>query len=208
MPRISLPDGKRIGPLTRFAFRFAKRRFGLVPEPIRAAAVHPGLLWAGAVHELAVERATKHGRLDAELRDLVQLRVATRVGCAWCVDFGTMLAIRAGFSVERYRELSRSSTSDAFAEIERKALAYADAMTDLPMTVTDEQVAELRAELGDAGLFELTYLVALENMRARTNIALGITAQGYTSGDQCPVPWTGQITAAAATAPDQAPVHH
>ena len=34
-------------------------------------------------------------------------------------------------------------------------------------------------------------------MRARTNQALGITAQGYTSGDACPVPWATQIRDAA-----------
>lgn len=197
MPRISLPDGKRIGPLTRFAFRFAKRRFGLVPEPIRAAAVHPGLLWAGAVHELAVERATKHGRLDAELRDLVQLRVATRVGCAWCVDFGTMLAVKAGFTVDRHRALAHYEGSPLFDDDEKAALAYADAMTDLPLTVTDEMVAGLRERFGNAGVIELTYLVALENLRARANHALGITAQGYTAGDACPMPFDEQISRAA-----------
>jgi alkylhydroperoxidase family enzyme len=40
----------------------------------------------------------------------------------------------------------------------------------------------LRERLGDAGLDELTYMIALENMRARTNYALGMTAPGYTSG--------------------------
>ena len=41
-------------------------------------------------------------------------------------------------------------------------------------------------------------LVALENMRARTNHALGLTAQGYTSGDACPIPFDEQIRQAAA----------
>ncbi|HET8658313.1 MAG TPA: carboxymuconolactone decarboxylase family protein [Micromonosporaceae bacterium] len=197
MSRISLLRDDQVSPLLRWVFRLLRRRYREVPEPMRAAAVHPGLMWAGGLHELAVERANRRGRLAPELRDLVVHRVATRVGCSWCVDFGTMLALRAGFSVERHRELGHYRTSAAFTQLEKQALEYADAMTDLPMTVTDAQVAALRAELGDAGLFELTYAIGLENLRARVNHALGLTAQGYTSGDACPLPWAEQITAAA-----------
>ncbi len=52
-------------------------------------------------------------------------------------------------------------------------------MTAQPMTVTDAQVAELEAAFGRAGLVELTTQIALENMRARSNHALGITDQGF-----------------------------
>lgn len=195
MTRISLLSDRQVGRLTRFAFRAARRRFGEVPEPFRAVAHHPRLLWASTLHELTYGLAAT--RLAPELRDLVTHRVATRVGCSWCVDFGTMLALRAGFSVQRHRELARYRDSDAFTELEKLALAYADAMTDLPMTVTDELVAALRERLSEAELMELTYAISLENARARTNHALGLTAQGYTSGDACPLPWDEQITAAA-----------
>ncbi len=197
MPRIPLPADDRVGRLTRILlFRTARRRYGQVPEPFRAMANHTGLTWAAAVHELAVERAAR--RLPAELRDLVVHRVATVVGCEWCVDFGTMLALRAGFSVERHRELHRYRESAAFTAAEKVALEYADAMTAQPMTVTDELVARVRGHLDDAQLVELTYLVALENSRARANAALGLTAQGYTSGDACPLPPAEQISRAAA----------
>ena len=36
---------------------------------------------------------------------------------------------------------------------------------------------------------ELTYQVGVENMRARVNTALGITEQGFSSGQACRVPW-------------------
>lgn len=204
--RIPLLGDKQVSWLTRLAFRMARRRFGEVPEPVRAAAHHPGLLWVSGIHELGFERVAR--RLDPQLRDLVVHRVATRVGCSWCVDFGTMLAVKAGFSVQRHRELARYQASAAFTPLEKLGLAYADAMTDLPMTVTDELIAALREHLDDAQLVELTYAISLENMRARTYHALGITAQGYTSGDACPMPWDHQITAArpAASGPAQASV--
>jgi len=193
MARISLVHGRQAGWLTRLAYRLARRRYGQVPEPFQAAAHHRGLMWASGLHELLVERAAR--RLDEPLRELVVHRVATRVGCSWCMDFGTMLALRAGVAL-RHRELGRYASSPAFTDIEKLALAYADAMTDLPMSVTDAQVAALRERLGEAGLIELTYLIALENMRARTNHALGLTAQGYTTGEACPMPYDEQITAA------------
>jgi len=192
MPRIRLLTDRQVGWFTRsLIFRTARRRYGEVPEPLRAAAHHRGLMWAGAVHELAVERAV--GRLDPELRDIVVHRVATVVGCSWCVDFGTMLALRTSLSVHRHKELARYRESAAFSEREKLALEYADAMTAQPMTVTDELVERVRAHVDDAELVELTYLVALENLRARTNHALGLTAQGYTSGDACPLPFDEQI---------------
>ena len=197
MPRIALLDDRRVGWLTRLAFRFARRRFGQVPEPIQALANHPGLMWAGAVHEMGVERAAR--RLDPALRDPVVHRVATVatvVGCSWCVDFGMMLALRTGLSVHRHRELARYRDSAAFTDREKLALAYADAVTAQPMTVTDEQLASLRDHFTDAELVELTYLVALENQRARFNHALGISAQGCTSGDACPLPVDEQISEA------------
>ncbi len=61
-------------------------------------------------------------------------------------------------------------------------------MTDTPVRVTDEQVAELEREFGRDGVVELTYLVALENSRGRMNSALGITDQGFASGDACRIP--------------------
>jgi hypothetical protein len=62
-------------------------------------------------------------------------------------------------------------------------------MTTDPHTVTDDQVADLRNRFGDAGVVELTYQIGVENMRARMYSALGITEQGFNSGDACRVPW-------------------
>ena len=71
-------------------------------------------------------------------------------------------------------------------------------MTTDPHTVTDEQVADLRRRFGDAGVIELTYQIGIENMRARMNTALGITEQGFNSGDACRVPWAVTLRLAQA----------
>ncbi|GHG00233.1 MULTISPECIES: carboxymuconolactone decarboxylase family protein [Amycolatopsis] len=186
MPRITAKKTSEAGPLTRLFYRIAGRRYGAVPEPMAVVAHHPGLLRANVVHELLVERASK--KLAANVRELAVYRVATRIGCSWCVDFGTMLQKHDGLDIERLTKIDDYATSPAFSRQERLALAYADAMSGDRVTVTDEQVAELEREFGRDGVLELTYQIALENSRARMNSALGIVDQGFTSGDACRVP--------------------
>ncbi len=173
--------------LTRLMYRYAKRRFGEVPEPFTVSAHHRGLLIAGAVHEAILEKAST--ALPAVVRELAVYRTARTIGCAWCVDFGTMLMRLDGLDLARLQHIDDYATSALFTDDERAAIAYADAITTDPHTVSDEQVADLRRRFGDAGTVELTYQIGVENMRARMNTALGITEQGFSSGDACRVPW-------------------
>lgn len=179
MPRIPAVPARQAGVVGRLVYRLARRRFGQVPEPISVMRQHRGLFRANLLHEGFVERSATV--LPKPLADLVVYRVATVLGCAWCVDFGTMLMRLAGLDVERLAELDDYRTSDAFDGTERLAIAYADAMTATPTAVTDEQVTELERLLGRAGVVELTYLIALENSRGRFNSALGIADQGFTA---------------------------
>jgi AhpD family alkylhydroperoxidase len=185
--RIEPLHPQRAGLLTRMMYRVAKRRYGQVPEPFAVSAQHRKLMIAGAVHETLVDRASK--TLPISVRELAVLWTARSIGCSWCVDFGSMLQRLDGLDVERLKDIENYATSPLFSDDERAAIAYADAMTTDPQTVTDGQVADLKARFGDAGVFELTYQIGLENMRARVNSALGITEQGFNSGAACRIPW-------------------
>jgi hypothetical protein len=57
--------------------------------------------------------------------------------------------------------------------------AYAEAMSETEPTVTDEMVASLRSQLGDAGLVELTAVIGFANFTTRPNVALGIESDGF-----------------------------
>ncbi|BCZ20657.1 Carboxymuconolactone decarboxylase-like domain-containing protein [Mycobacterium senriense] len=185
--RIEPLPPKSTGLLTRAMYRIAKRRYGQVPEPFAVAAHHRKLMIASAMHETMVDRGSK--ALPTSVRELAVLWTARQIGCSWCVDFGSMLQRLDGLDMQRLKDIDNYATSTAFTDDERAAIAYAAAMTTDPHTVTDEQVDDLRARFGDAGVFELTYQIGLENMRARVNSALGITEQGFNSGDACRVPW-------------------
>ena len=57
------------------------------------------------------------------------------------------------------------------------------------LAVDSFEYRALQARFGDAGVIELSYQIGVENMRARMNSALGITEQGFNSGDSCRIPW-------------------
>jgi AhpD family alkylhydroperoxidase len=185
--RIAPVAPKQAGLLTRVMYRVARRRFGEVPEPFTVAANHPRLLVANAVHETLLESGSK--KLPKNVRELAVLWTARTVGCSWCVDFGSMLQRLDGLDVERLKDIDNYATSPRYSDDERAAIAYADAMTTDPHTITDEQVEDLKRRFDDDGVFELTYQIGVENMRARMYSALGITEQGFSSGDACRVPW-------------------
>ncbi len=56
------------------------------------------------------------------------------------------------------------------------------------MEVSDALFAKLRKQLDDAQLVELTHVIALENMRGRFNVALGIGAAAFSEGMVCAIP--------------------
>jgi AhpD family alkylhydroperoxidase len=177
MPRIPAVPESEAGFFGRLVYRYARKRFGAVPEPFAVIRHHQRLFWASLVAEGIQEWAPRE--LPTRVRELAVYRTATVVGCSWCVDFGTMLQRLDGLDIERLQHIDEYATSPLYDRAERLAIAYADAMTAQPMTVTDAQVAELEAELGRAGTLELTHAIALENMRGRSNHALGITDQGF-----------------------------
>ena len=187
MLRIPALSPKDAGPIIKFGYRMARKQLGEVPEPFAVLAHHRKLFVLAARQELALKKAM-HVAPPA-LVELAVYRTAWTVGCSWCVDFGVMLQRLEGLDIDRLKEIGEFETSDTFTEDEREVIRYSDAMTQTPTTVTDEQVAALVEKYGYEGVLELTYQISQENQRARMNSALGITEQGFSSGDACRVPW-------------------
>ena len=78
MARIAGVPKNKTSLITRFAYWYARRRFGKVPEPLTLVAHHPWLFRGNGAFELALE----HSRLvDARLKGLASIKVATLIGC-------------------------------------------------------------------------------------------------------------------------------
>ena len=83
-----------------------------------------------------------------------------------------------GLSDEKIEALAEYAASPLYAEAERVALAYADAMTVTGRDVSDELFARLRESYNDDEIVELTEVIAWENASSKFNRALRIPSQG------------------------------
>ena len=145
---------------------------------------------------LAFERRVARWRaLDPHLKTYAVMASAALIGCSWCLDFGYYLAHTAGLDESKAREVPRWRESAVFTPLEREVMAYAEAMSTTPLTVTDEMVAGLVAQLGPAAVVELTEMVAVENQRSRFNAAVGLASQGFSA--VCDLPLAEPAAAAA-----------
>jgi hypothetical protein len=93
-------------------------------------------------------------------------------------------------SEEQLLALPAYQTSMLFTELEKLVLDYTVGMSSTPVEVPEALFAKLREHFDDAQIVELTHVVALENLRGRFNLALGIGAAGFSEGMVCAVPAT------------------
>jgi len=186
----SVPDGGRIagvsdaraGLLARAAYRYSRRDYGAVPEPLRVYAHHPRVLSGYAGLEYATSKAD---RVPHRLKVLAATKAAALAGCEFCMDIGSMISGKAGVTETQLRELPQYATSDLFSDDEKLVLDLAVGMTRTPVDVPDELLGRLCARFDEAQLVELVNEIAVENYRARFDWAFGIGSQGFAEGGFC-----------------------
>ena len=71
-------QGFMSGLLTRVVYALTRRKLGRVVAPVQVTAHHPQILWGYGQMEQSL--LSSH-RVDAALKELATLRVATLVGC-------------------------------------------------------------------------------------------------------------------------------
>jgi len=173
-----IPNAELTGIYAALIKRMSRKLIGQVPDSVTVMWHHPtvfkNLMGFG-------RKAEKWDRVDPNLSSLATMAAASAVGCSFCLDLGYFMAHNKNLDVAKAREVPRWRESDAFTSLERKVMTYAEAMSQTPLTVTDEMSAELLEELGAPALVELTARIAALNLGARSNIALGIRAQGFST---------------------------
>lgn len=184
IPRAEVPAELRDAMITRL---------GSVPEPIAVSYNNPPVAEANSEYSA---RVAAWGECDAGLKTFAHMAVAARIGCSWCLDVNYFLALDQNLDPAKASQVPNWRRSTVFDPLEREVLAYAEAMTDTPTTVTDEMSASLLRQLGAAALVELTTFIAFANMAGRSNTANGITSQGYS--DHCGIPLAQRAVASDA----------
>ena len=193
MARIAGVSARGAGEQVRLAYRFTHGNMAKITgretermiEPLEMYAHAPGLLAGLGMLE---QTTAELDRVGQRLKDLAELKAATFTGCEYCIDLGSKIARRSGLSDDELLALPAYRASALFTDLEKLVLNYAAGMSHTPVEVSDTLFAELRKHFDDAQLVELTHLIALENMRGRFNLALGIGAAGFSEGMVCAVP--------------------
>jgi alkylhydroperoxidase family enzyme len=205
MPKVSNGEGETMGtrvPATEITGlfgalvkRMSRRLLGEVPESAGVLWQHPAVFrdmmrFGG--------KSEKWDKLDPSLATYAHMAAVGAIGCGFCLDLGYFMAHNKGLDAAKAREVPRWRESTVFTPLERMVMAYAEAMCQTPLAVTDEMSAELLAELGAPALVELTARVGAANIAARTNIAMGISSQEFSAS--CGLPALAQPSTASSAA--------
>jgi len=116
--------------------------------------------------------AIKEGSIEEPIRNLVAIRTSQLNGCTFCLDMHVKQAKIQGERELRLLHLAAWRDSTLFIPRERAALAWTEALTELPREgVADELYERVRTQLSEKEITDLTYLVMAINAWNRINVA-------------------------------------
>ncbi|WP_418959251.1 carboxymuconolactone decarboxylase family protein [Streptomyces tritici] len=136
-----------------------------VPQRMNFPTVAPKVFKA----VLALDAAAREG-IDPVLLELVQIRASQINRCAYCIDYHTSDARKAGETEERIYQLNGWEESSLYTLQERAALALTEAVTLLPDGVPDSVYDEAAKYFGEKELAQLIALIFTVNAWNRMNV--------------------------------------
>ena len=116
--------------------------------------------------------AETRGAIEEKTRDLVHIRASQINGCAFCLDMHVKEAKIHGESELRLYHVSIWRESNLFIPRERAALAWTEAVTELPEGgIPDELYERVRGQLSEKEISDLTFSIMTINAWNRASIA-------------------------------------
>jgi AhpD family alkylhydroperoxidase len=177
MAAITTPDSHKFPWYVRLFFWNQKRRYGAVLEPARLWGRTPKVFAALALLYGALDR--RSSPIEPALRTLITVRVSQINWCSFCVDVNAATALKRGIAEEKLLAITSFADNPLFNELEKAALAYADAMTYTDRQPSVEEFAKLHEHFSDDAIIELTALIAFQNLSSKFNAALEVPPQGF-----------------------------
>jgi AhpD family alkylhydroperoxidase len=142
--------------------------------PMQSRIKNPAMLLPDAMQALlALNSALEKSGLSPTIHGLVHLRVSQVNGCSVCVDMGWRQLKKSGETDERLFAVSAWRDTPYFTDVERAALALAEAATrvvDHPDPVPDDVWNEAALHFSEREMAALTLSIALTNIWNRLNI--------------------------------------
>ena len=124
-----------------------------------------GMAAPGSVQAMdKLQKFSEGSGLERPLLELMQTRVSQLNGCAFCIDVHTKDAHAAGETEQRLYGLSAWREAPYYSERERAALAWAEAVMNIPqIDESDEEYEAARAQFSAEELVKLTVVVIAIN---------------------------------------------
>ena len=109
---------------------------------------------------------SKNRKLSARLRELGQARAGYARGSQFVFSQHCKALRAVGFTEEQIEAIPGWASSGLFSELERTVLAYTDDLVLASGRVADSTFAQLREQLSDEEIIELTYITCTYDMHA------------------------------------------
>lgn len=120
--------------------------------------------------------------LEETIIELVKFRVSQMNGCAYCLDMHAKDARSEGETEQRLYCISAWRETPFYTEKEKAALAWAEALTDLPHDeVSKELFDEVRKQFGEKEMVDLTTAIVAINGWNRFGVGFRSTPGTYES---------------------------
>lgn len=124
-------------------------------------------------------------QIEESLLGLIYFRVSQMNGCAFCLDMHSKELRAKGEKEQRLYMISAWRESDLYSERERAALAYAEAVTELPKNEVPDQIYdEATNQFTEQELIDLTMGVLAINNFNRINITFRTPSGKYVAGQK------------------------
>ena len=129
-----------------------------------------------------LERYVRECGLEKKLIGLVKVRASYINGCAYCVDMHIKDARAEGESDQRLYSVPIWRETPYYTPRERAALAYAEAVTNLPSQTHEAAREELTKHLSEQEIVDLTFVLVAINSWNRLATVLGSDVGSYVVG--------------------------
>ncbi|MGR8924853.1 carboxymuconolactone decarboxylase family protein [Rhizobium leguminosarum] len=115
--------------------------------------------------------ALRSSVIDEKLQALVEIRASQINGCGFCLDMHVKQAKIHGETELRLYHVAIWRESNLFVPRERAALAWTEALTNLPEGgIPDEIYERVRGQLSEKEISDLTFVVMAINAWNRVNV--------------------------------------
>ena len=167
MALVSYVSNQQAAEKVKPMFEGMEKKIGAVPNVFRVMAHNPEMLEAF----LALNATLPKTQLEGKLRELAYIKTSELNDCDYCLHHHRAIGKKAGLNDRQVAETVNSETSDAYDELQRDVMRYAEQVTR-HINVDDALFESLKRTLGDREIVELAMTVGIANFTNRVTETL------------------------------------